>query len=89
MARPGRPRHQTQAWKRLRRRVLDRDGWRCTVCGKAGRLECHHVRPVVEGGAEMDPGNLSVVCRACHVAMHRHETPERAAWRAWLARPSD
>ena len=27
------------AWKRLRVSILERDGWRCTRCGKSGQLE--------------------------------------------------
>ena len=27
-------------------RLLDRDNWRCTNCGKAGRLEVHHRTPL-------------------------------------------
>ena len=46
MARRTRPADGTAAWFRLRRFVFDRDGWRCRQCGKAGRLEAHHVVPV-------------------------------------------
>ena len=84
--RASRPRHGSAAWKRTRRRVLDRDGWRCRKCGGAGRLECHHVRAVSAGGAELDPHNCETLCRTCHIAMHRRETPERAAWRTYLSR---
>ena len=33
-------------WAVVRRTVLDRDGWRCVKCGKAGRLEVDHIVPV-------------------------------------------
>ena len=35
---------------------LERAGWRCERCGKAGRLEVHHVRPLHKGGAAVRPG---------------------------------
>lgn len=85
MGRRTRPADGTAAWFRLRRLVLDRDGWRCRQCGKAGRLETHHIVPVEHGGAELDPDNCLTLCRSCHIALHRQETPERLAWRRWLA----
>ena len=39
-------------WRALRLFVFNRDGWRCRVCGRAGRLECDHVVPLHRGGAE-------------------------------------
>ena len=53
-------------YARLRRRCLDRDGWRCRACGKAGRLELDHVVPLQAGGAAMDASNLQALCRRCH-----------------------
>ena len=76
-------------WRALRRVILDRDGWRCTACGRAGRLEVHHIRPVQHGGSMFDPGNLRALCRACHFEQHAPEKraqrmaamrPERRAW---------
>lgn len=55
-------------WRRIRRAVLDRDGWRCQRCGRPGALEVHHI--------DRDPGdnrleNLQAVCRPCHIDLHR------------------
>ena len=50
-------------WARVRRAVLDRDGWRCRKCGKAGRLEVDHIVPD-PGRDPFDMGNLQVLCRA-------------------------
>ena len=52
------------AWVRLQ--VLDRDGWRCVQCGKAGRLEVDHVTPMESGGAVYEKRNLQALCRPCH-----------------------
>ena len=57
-----------QRWKRVRRQALDRDGWRCRHCGRAGRLEVDHVVPIHKGGAAYDLGNLQALCRPCHFA---------------------
>ncbi|MDE0464614.1 MAG: HNH endonuclease signature motif containing protein [Caldilineaceae bacterium] len=37
-------------WRRVRWAVLRRDGFRCQACGKAGRLEVDHVKPIDAGG---------------------------------------
>lgn len=65
---------------RLRRRILDRDGWRCTRCGAAGQLEVHHRHEVRDGGTD-DPANLETLCKQCHIDHHRPPVaPDVAAW---------
>ena len=68
---------------RLRRFVFERDGFRCRKCGKPGRLEAHHVRPVAAGGND-SPENILTLCVCCHIQHHRADDPARAAWRAFL-----
>ena len=67
----------TPRWKRLRRVILDRDGWRCQSCGKAGRLEVDHILAVHLDGAFWDLGNLQALCRDCHFAKTRRENAAR------------
>lgn len=78
--------YRTARWKRARLAALERAGWRCESCGKAGRLEVHHRQAVTDGGAVYDLANLEAVCRPCH--FNRHGRPLRpwpspAARRAW------
>ena len=40
-------------WRKVRLKVFDRDGWRCVDCGKSGRLECDHVKPLSAGGGNV------------------------------------
>ena len=69
-------------WPAARRAALDRDGWRCTACGRAGRLEVHHRTPLDAGGDPYALDNLETLCRRCHLASHaRPVTPAAAAWR--------
>ena len=68
-------------WDHVRRLALDAAGWRCTQCGRAGRLEVHHVVPLDDGGAAYDLDNLVVLCRGCHIAAHRRPLTE--AEQAW------
>ncbi len=77
--------YASRAWAIIRARVFARDGYRCVKCGKAGRLECDHIRPVAHGGAQFDVENLRTLCRGCHVEItaklnRRPDPPERAAW---------
>ena len=72
-----------RAWKKRRLRILDRDGWRCVLCGASSRLEVDHIQPLWEGGAEED-SNLRALCKSCHIARHRR-TPLSAAEIAWAA----
>ena len=70
------------AWRRLRRRILDRDGYRCTACGAASRLEVDHIVPVAAGGEAYDPDNLRTLCRSCHIDRHAvNGNPEFRRWR--------
>ena len=64
-------------WAAVRRVVLDRDGYRCRECGRAGRLEVDHVKPLADGGAPFDPVNLQALCRSCHIVKTRRENAER------------
>ena len=76
-------------WTRVRRAVLDRDGFRCRRCGKAGRMEVDHLVPLDRGGDPWDLANLQALCRSCHFAKtaaerRRPDTPGEAAWRAFV-----
>ena len=86
-------RHHTylnaRRWDAARRIVFERDGWRCVMCGRAGRLESDHVIPLERepGQDPYDPGGCQTLCRRCHVAKtaaenRREPTPAEAAWRS-------
>ena len=69
--------------------MLIRDGYRCRVCGRSGRLEVDHIHSMEDGGSAYDVGNLQAICRGCHIHKTRTENrararasmdPERAAW---------
>lgn len=70
---------------RWRQRVLDRDGWRCRECGKAGLLEADHIEPLDRGGKPFDLDNGQALCKPCHkiktAAENRRQLGPRAqAW---------
>jgi 5-methylcytosine-specific restriction endonuclease McrA len=53
----------------LRRRVLERDGWRCQHCGSSKDLHVHHLSKRSRLGDDvMD--NLIALCATCHKSNH-------------------
>lgn len=63
-------------WRKLRKRVMDRDSWLCQVCLKAGRItpatEVDHIIPKSKGGDD-SMHNLQGICRADHQAKSQRE----------------
>ena len=74
-----------QLQDRVRRAALKRAGWRSESGSKsAGRLECHHILPLSQGGEHL-LSNVVVVTRAEHLAIHRPQPdPDRKAWVNYL-----
>ena len=79
-------------WSIIRRAVFERDGWRCVMCGRAGRLEVDHITPLQSEPRQdpYDPNGLQSLCRECHIEKTRREnrrplTPAEAAWRGLVA----
>ena len=77
----------SRQWALSKRATHTRDNWLCILCGKRGRLECHHIIRLAEGGDPYDPDNLESLCRSCHIKTHQisRETPEELAWRDFLS----
>ncbi len=55
--------------ERLRRAVLERDGWRCQHCGARDNLHLHH-QLFRSHGKLNSAENLIVLCANCHEALH-------------------
>lgn len=75
-SRGGRP------WRRLRAKVLHRDGYLCQPCDRAGELalakEVDHIIPTFEGGTD-DESNLQAICKACHQVKSQEEAARARA----------
>ena len=80
-------RRYPKGWSRFRKMILDRDGWRCAECSRPGRLEVSHIVAVhVDPSRELDPANVRVLCRSCHLNADRKPiSPETLAWRRLVA----
>ena len=68
---PKRPRLRLEpdAYRRLTRQVLARDGWRCQDCGTAPDLQVHHIRSRGRLGDDAEE-NLITLCARCHRDRH-------------------
>lgn len=56
-------------WARVRLEILERDGYRCRVCGpkcKGKATEVDHIIPTADGGPMFDPSNLRASCDWCN-----------------------
>lgn len=82
--------YKRQAGRRMRNAVLERDGYKCTRCGRRDRLECDHIKPLAEGGTN-EPSNLRTLCRRCNLRTNaerqkQHHVVGQDDWEAALAR---
>jgi len=58
-----------QVYRRLMKRVLERDGWRCHKCGSLENLQVHHkIRRSQQGNDSLE--NLVTLCAYCHLKEH-------------------
>jgi 5-methylcytosine-specific restriction endonuclease McrA len=67
-------------WQRVRLVVLERDDHRCHWCGGPANT-VDHVRPLVAGGARLDPTNLVAACVRCNSRRGARLTRRRVAAR--------
>lgn len=77
--------YDSATWKRVRDRILRRDGYQCQICKRYGRMrqatEVHHIKHVDEyPELALEPSNMISLCHACHNAQHPEK--ERAGGKA-------
>jgi len=58
------------SYRELHCQVLDRDGWRCQVCGSMQHLQVHHLKLRSQSGGDEEQ-NLITLCAECHERAHR------------------
>ncbi|MAE92984.1 MAG: HNH endonuclease [Pelagibaca sp.] len=58
--------YQSKEWRDLVRRIkAERGNW-CERCGSKHRVIGDHKVERKDGGAELDPANIELLCQACH-----------------------
>jgi 5-methylcytosine-specific restriction endonuclease McrA len=81
--------HGTAAWKALRLRALERDGWVCTVPGCGQRaVVVDHVTRRQDGGAD-ELGNLRSLCVAHDNAVKEDARGQRRSGGRLVAKGCD
>jgi 5-methylcytosine-specific restriction endonuclease McrA len=60
---------EPEAYEQLHRQVLQRDGWRCQMCGKRANLQVHHILLRSQSGDDIED-NLITLCSECHDQIH-------------------
>jgi 5-methylcytosine-specific restriction endonuclease McrA len=67
------PFYLSPEWRQLMARLIAERGRCCERCGRTGntdgswlRLFGDHVVELKDGGAELDPGNIRLLCGSCH-----------------------
>lgn len=62
----GFPRIQQESWDSIRKKVFERDRWRCVSCGKMEvKFHCDHIQSVYDGGLPVLE-NLQTLCPQCN-----------------------
>lgn len=65
-------------WRRFVAGIKRRRGRYCQRCGSTKRVIGDHIVEVKDGGAPFDPGNIELLCQACH----NRKTAQQRARRA-------
>lgn len=58
-----------ESYRKLHRKVLERDGWRCQECGHLGEVQVHHIQARGRLGSDVED-NLITLCPECHGRTH-------------------
>ena len=61
-------------WKRVRKKVLQRDNYTCTRCGYKNNLQVHHLSYEHHNYEHMHLDDLVTLCRKCHELLHKIES---------------
>ena len=81
-------------WQVVRRKTLEKDGYRCRNCGRAGRLEVDHIVPLQIDSSEKNIYSPEGLQTLCAVPCHRDKTlreiykslpPEVRAWESLVS----
>jgi len=60
----------SSTWKKIRKKILKRDDYKCQICGKPAN-EVHHKRYRKWG--EENEDDLIAICKTCHEAKHKEK----------------
>ena len=55
-----------------RKRIINKRGHKCEVCGYTGYIELHHIVQMINGGYH-DEDNVILLCEKCHADAHGYK----------------
>lgn len=65
---------QNYSYRQWRKKVLERDCYRCTKCGATNNLNVHHIKRFADYPSErLNVSNGLTLCESCHRDFHRSE----------------
>ena len=67
------------SYLKLHREALERDGWRCQVCGTKQNLQVHHLKFRSQCGGDEEQ-NLITLCATCHARIHHNRSLDSAMY---------
>lgn len=68
---------QTDIWKALRNRRLQKDFFRCCYCGSGINVAVHHLRYPDVWGTESVDDDLITLCESCHAEVHKMDNANK------------
>lgn len=78
----------TSQWRKIRRRILERDGYTCQQCGMDGNTVDHIIPRSMQGTD--DDWNLQCLCNACNASKGGiNRASQRASQGAFQGMPTD
>ena len=72
-AKSPRLRLDSEKYRELHRQLLERDGWRCQICGSMRHLQVHHLKLRSQAGDDEEL-NLITLCAECHARLHQRNS---------------
>ena len=73
--------YRSREWKQLMVHLKATRGPWCQRCGSLYRVAGDHVIERKDGGAELDPSNIELLCQACHNAKTKRRAGDRVKGR--------
>lgn len=58
--------YQSPEWRDLVRSIKQMRGAFCERCGSTNRIIADHIVERKDGGADLDPSNIELLCSPCH-----------------------
>lgn len=76
LPKPRRTKLSKSQYAKLRLQILERDGWRCRICGSTQNLQVDHFKKRSQMGGD-DASNLWTVCAEDHRKLDTYVLPHK------------